>query len=107
MLRAGIIAAAIVLVAQSASAQQTGFYGGTAQERKFAKTFYEEHKEEGIEYVSISFRLMSLTIYPSEPLYKSWLSSEATARINIPWFSSLCCPMTLNFMQGRSMKYAL
>ena len=83
MLRAGLIATAFVLVAQSASAQQTGFYGGTAQERRFAKAFYEDHKEEGIEYVSVSFRLMTLTIYPSEPLYKSWLSSDATARINI------------------------
>ncbi len=83
MLRAGIIAAALALFAQPVCAQQSGFYGGTGPERRFAKDFYEAEQENGIEYVSVSFRLRTLTIYPSEELFKSWIADEGTARLAI------------------------
>jgi hypothetical protein len=71
-----LLAGAVLLVAIPVSAQQTGYYGGTAQERRFARDFYEEQKENGIEYVSVSFRLGTLTLYPTEALYNSWLADE-------------------------------
>ncbi|MFO7768535.1 MAG: hypothetical protein R6W82_06245 [bacterium] len=83
MLRAAVIAAALALFAQPVWAQQSGFYGATGPERKFAKEFYEAEQESGIEYVSVSFRLRTLTIYPSEELFKSWNADEGKARLDI------------------------
>jgi len=76
MLRRMLLAGAVLLVAVPVSAQQTGYYGGTAQERRYARDFYEEQKDNGIEYVSVSFRLGTLTLYPTEALYNSWLADE-------------------------------
>jgi hypothetical protein len=69
---AGTLAVAAVPVA----AQQTGYYGGTGAERKFAREFYESEQEKGIEYVSVSFRLATLTLYPTEELYRMWVGDE-------------------------------
>jgi hypothetical protein len=65
-----------VLVASPVSAQMSGYYGGTAPERSFAKDIFEAWEEKGVEYVSVSFRLATLTIYPSEDLFKAWLADE-------------------------------
>ncbi len=80
MLRSMMLAGVVLLIALPAEAQQTGFYGGTAQERKFAKDLYEAQEETGVEYVSVSFRLASLTIYPNKDLYNSWLENNASAK---------------------------
>ena len=80
MLRSMMLAGLILLIALPAEAQQTGFYGGTAQERKFAKDLYEAQEEAGVEYVSVSFRLASLTIYPNRDLYTTWLENEEIAK---------------------------
>ena len=80
MLRKVLLAGAVMLIAAPAAAQQTGYYGGTAQERRFARDFYEAQKESGVEYVSVSFRLGTLTLYPSEGLYNTWLADEDTTK---------------------------
>ncbi len=80
MLRKVLLAGVVLLVAAPAAAQQTGYYGGTAEERRFARDFYEAEKESGIEYVSLSFRLGTLTLYPSESLYNTWLADEDSTK---------------------------
>jgi hypothetical protein len=79
MLRSTLLAGVVLLIALPAEAQQTGFYGGTAQERRFARDLYEAQQESGIEYVSVSFRLATLTLYPTKELYESWLGDEEVA----------------------------
>lgn len=83
MLRAAAFAAALVLFAQPALAQQSGYYGATRQARQFAKDFFEAEEENGVEYVSVSFRLRTLTVYPSEELFTTWDKDEGTARLQI------------------------
>jgi hypothetical protein len=75
-----LLAGVVLLIALPAEAQQTGFYGGTAPERRFARDLYEAQKESGVDYVSVSFRLATLTLYPNKDLYTTWLENEETAK---------------------------
>lgn len=69
-----VLVAAVVAV--PISAQMSGYYGGTGQERNFAKDIFEAWQENGVEYVSVSFRVATLTVYPSEDLFKAWNADE-------------------------------
>ncbi len=62
------------------AAQMSGYYGGTGPERRFAQDLYKTSQEKGIEYVSVSFRVATLTLYPGEDLFKSWAADEEIAK---------------------------
>ena len=89
MLRSTLLAGVLALLAVPTQAQQTGFYGGTGPERNFARDIYEADQEKGIEYVSVSFRLATLTLYPSEDLYKSWLNDEEKATEDLGAYANM------------------
>jgi hypothetical protein len=82
-----LLVGVILLIAVPVTAQQTGYYGGTAQERNFARDFYEAEDENGVEYVSVSFRLGTLTLYPSEALYNSWLADQEKTKEKLGSFA--------------------
>lgn len=107
MIRAGLIAAAIVLCAQPVLAQQEGFFGSTAPERRFAKSFYDEHRESGIEYVSVSFRLRTLTLYPSQELHRSWAADESVARLALYGYAMKYLEEVRSIQKTREIKLSV